>query len=344
MKQLTAISLSLAVFIAGCAKLGDDDISLIEAELLKLIEQDEALMIDGLDDEGDQEGDYDEGIELDAGFRMVADTLIPDENTKVRFGRKIDKDASTRDVTFEINGDTAVGTVAMTLVGTFYVKSYDWAEDSTTASGYSVTNVDTFTKEFTSEFNRKVRFVQVENPRDPNGYSWKIDALTMGMGGSGTKIHITNISFYNSADSSGEAVLSYDADTAGDIYFDRESLPTFSYDWLNPTTYRVEVTVTNDDPTLVLNEYDSGEKVTMHYGVSRRFKARRGLSDAGYFGDTTAGDNVFSRYWRPHRTRYGVRSMLSRMFFSAVDNNTLFVSDGGYNTSVWMFPYKISTD
>ena len=344
MKHFTIAILTLALFIAGCARFGEDESRTTEEELMRLLEMDEALMIDGFDDEGDEEGDYAEGIAVDADFRMMGDTLIPGENTKVRFGRKINKDASTRDVTFEINGDTAIGTVAMSLVGTFYVKSYEWEIDTNTASGYTITNIDTFTKDFTSEFNRKVRFVLVEDSRDPDGFSWKIDALTMGVGGSGSKINITNIAFYNDADSSGAAVLSYDADTAGDIYFDRESLPAFSYDWFSPTTYRIEVTITNDDPTLVLDANDSWEKVTMHYGVSRRFKARRGMSDAGVFGDVTAGDNVFTRHWRPHRTRFGVRSMISRMFFSAVDNNTLYVSDGGYNTSVWMFPYLVTTD
>jgi hypothetical protein len=345
MKRFTITLLSLGMFIVGCDQFGNNETgSSTEEELLALINADEAFTFDGLDDEGDEEGDYTEGIEVDAGFRMMGDTLLPGDNVKLRFGRKIDREASTRDVTFEVNGDTAVGTVALSLVGTFYVKSIEWGEDSTTSSGYSITNIDTFSKDFTSEFNRKVRFIQVADANNPDGYHWKIDALTMGMGSSGTKLSITNIAFYNNADSTGEAVLSYAADTAGDIYFSRDSLPSFTYNWGSQTTYRVEVTVSNADPILILNDQDSGEKVSMHYGVSRRFKARRGMSDAGTFGDVTASDNVFTRLWRPHRIRFGSHSMIARMFFSAVDNNTLFVSDGGYNTSIWTFPYQVTSN
>lgn len=341
MRNLIITATALALMISGCAQLGEDESSNIEAELMALLDADEALMFDGLDDEGDEYGDYQEGIEVDAGFRMLSDTLLPGDNIKLRFGRRIDRDASTRDVTFETDGDTSIGTVALTLVGTFYVKAFAWDTSSSTASGYTVSLVDSFSKDFTSEFNRKVRFVQVEDSNNPNGYRWKIDALTMGTGGAGSKLNITEVNFFNASDSTGTAVLSFTADDNGDIFFDRDNLPTFTYSFWSPATYRVEVTVTNDDPTLIWNEYDSGEIVSMHYGQSRRYKARRKMTDSGLFGDETAGDNVFTRKWRPHRIRYGRHSMIARMFFGAVDNNTLFVSDGGFNTSVWMFPYKV---
>lgn len=346
MRALTTITLALTFFISSCANLGDDDKSVLEAELLALLEADEALLFDGFDDEGDEYEDYQEGIDVDAGFRMMGDTLLPSDSVKLRFGRRIDRDASTRDITFETNGDTSIGTIAMTLVGTFYVKAFEWIIDSTTTSTgnhthWSVVLVDSFSKDFTSEFTRKVRFVQVEDSNNPDGYSWKIDAFTMGVGGAGTKLNITAVNFYDYSDSSGSAVLSFTADENGEIFFDRNNLPTFTHSYWSPTTYRVEVTITNDDPILIWNDYDSGEIVSMHYGQSRRFKARRRMSDGGLAGDVTAGDNVFTRKWRPHRPRYGRNSMIARMFFSAVDNNTLFVSDGGFNTSVWMFPYKV---
>ena len=336
--------MALMLFVDGCAKLNDDDqTSNIEEELLKLIDADEALMFEGLDDEGDQDEDYSEGIDIDAGYRLMGDTLLPGEGHKLRFGRRIDWENSSRDITFEINGDTAIGTVARTLVGTFKVGSF--AID-TTGDQLTVTLVDSFSKDFTSEFSRKIRFVQVADSSDPDGYRWKVDALTMGIGGSGTKLNISGVNFYKytglGTDSESDTLmLSIAADTDGEIYFDRDNLPTFTHSFLYPSTYRVEVSVINDDPLLIWNDWDSGEAVAMHFGLNRHFKARRKMHDSGLFADATAGDNVFSRLWRPHRVRFGHNAMIARMFFSSVDNNTLFASDGGYNTSVWSFPYKV---
>ena len=49
-----------------------------------------------------------------------------------------------------------------------------------------------FSKTFTSIMSRKVKYEKVDDSYNPEGYSWKITALTPLYGGAGDKVSITS--------------------------------------------------------------------------------------------------------------------------------------------------------
>ena len=53
-----------------------------------------------------------------------------------------------------------------------------------------------FTKDFSTLLTRKIRFIKVEDDLNPDGYRWKINALTPMIGGAGDKVSISRLSLY----------------------------------------------------------------------------------------------------------------------------------------------------
>ena len=54
-----------------------------------------------------------------------------------------------------------------------------------------------FSKEFSSTMTRKVKYARVDNSNNPDGYSWRIIALTPLTGGAGDKVSITSVEVYD---------------------------------------------------------------------------------------------------------------------------------------------------
>ena len=62
------------------------------------------------------------GLETEGLSRILSDTLNFDEGYRLRFGRRIvDK---IREVEFEIDGDTAIGSITYNINGILYVNLY----------------------------------------------------------------------------------------------------------------------------------------------------------------------------------------------------------------------------
>ncbi|HJL75178.1 MAG TPA: hypothetical protein QGF17_07640 [Candidatus Marinimicrobia bacterium] len=319
MKKYIPIITVASLIWMSCAEVNEtksDDISY----MLRLIENDIVLSLDVLDTEGAEDEEYFDGLDTGGGLKVMADTLWPHAGYRLRFGRHVTD--RQRTITFDVQDDTAYADMHRAMSGDFYVVAFD----------SNHTMVDSFVKVFSEEFERRVRFVRTDSSSQR---PWRIDAITIGNGGGGDKVRITNLSFY-SGDAT-DALFSYDAADLSEYFIQRNDLPTF-----NPgDTLRIELTVDNDDPVFDLGDLDSGEKVFMHYGRRRGERARRGMNDAGVFGDAAADDNIFTRLCRAHNIRPEHQARVFNMHYVTIDNATLYISDGGYNTAIWSLPYKI---
>ena len=328
MKQLVLITLTASILsIIGCV---DDRTVDTESVLLALLEADEISGVEGFDTGSDLDLDHEMGLETDGMGRIFTDTLAFGEGYKIRFGRQIsDRD---RTVEFDIDGDTAIGIVSYTVSGDLFVKAFD-TTDHTQIDSIS------FSKEFTSSLVRKVRFVQIEDDSNPDGYVWRVNALTAMIGGSGDKVSISNLSVYGLTDAleQGDLLHYFEADGIGDLFIDRDALPTFTAF----VPYMVQVAVENTGPELTMDSSGVGEWVFKNYGRSRGMRGRKHLNDKGVFLDAVMNDNIHSGGWRAHGPGHGRPHRGFRSFFETIDLATLFVDDGGYNTAVWSIPYKI---
>ena len=328
MKKLLIITIPVLFFMAGCADNASRDET--ESILLALLDEDDAAGVDGFDSGGDMDLDHDVGLETEGVGRTFSDTLSFGEGYRIRFGRRLlDRE---RTVEFETGEDTAIGLVTHTIMGEFIAKAID------TSNQEQIDSLS-FTKDFSSIFTRKVRFVKVDDPSSPDGYRWKIDALTPMTGGSGDKVSLSDLSFHALTDSLdvGELLYSYTADELGDLYIDRESLPTF-------TAFSRIVAfanITNTGPEYTMDSTGVGEWVFLNYGRNHLQRGRRHLHDSGMFLDETMNDNTHSGAMRVHGPGPGQVRGVFRTFTEAIDLATIFVSDGGYNTNVWSIPYRV---
>ena len=327
MKKLITIT-SLSIFVInGCVDSSSVDDT--ESILLALLNEDEAVGVDGFDSDGDMDLDHDVGLETEGVARTFSDTLSFGDGYRVRFGRQlIDRE---RTVEFETGEDTAIGLVTHTVNGEFIATAIDTNQDEIDSLSFS--------KEFTTMLTRKVRFVKVDDPSDPDGYRWRIDALTPLVGGSGDKVALVDLSYYSLTDSLelNELLYSFSSDDLGDLYIDRESLPVFT-SFSRVVAY---VSVTNNGPEYTTDNTGVGEWVFVNYGRSSQQRGRRHLRDSGLFFDQVMNDNTHSGGMRVHGPGPGQVQGVFRTFIETVDLATMFVSDGGYNTNVWSIPYRV---
>jgi len=302
----TIILIPLSLFIvAGCVdstSVNDQDNT--ESLLLELLDNDEAVGVDGFDSGGEMDLDHDIGLETEGVARTFSDTLSFGQGYRIRFGRNlIDRE---RTVEFETGEDTAIGLVTHEINGEFIATAIDTNQEQIDSLS--------FTKEFSTMLTRKVRFVKVDDPSDPDGYRWKIDALTPMVGGAGEKVSITGLSFYDLNDSLqvGELLYSFSADELGDLFIDRESLPVLTA-FSRVVAY---ANVDNTGPEYTTDSTGVGEWVFLN-------------------------DNTHSGAMRVHGPGPGQLRGVFRTFTESIDLATMFVSDGGYNTSVWSIPYRV---
>ncbi len=325
MRKLSILIMIFALFITwGCEDSGQDVVN-IETQLLRLIDSDETLSLDGLDDGEAVEGDYESGLDQPGNYKVLGDTLDPESGLRVRVGRMIT--GVDRTVEFsDTEADTIYGTVTRTVSGYYLISYLD-----TTLSERQV-----WEKPFTSDFQRKVRFIANDTPDDTTDNDYKINAVSIGIGVTGSKVDIVKLDIFD-ADNS---VLLYSFE--GDLlnqFIDRESLSTFDA-W---NELRVEVTVTNLGPEF---DHNSGEAVMLHYGLNRISKGRRTLNDMGEDPDVTALDNVFTGYWFTHgpglngaMQRHRQRNF--RSFVDVVDLASIFTEDEAVHSVNWAIPYTI---
>ena len=311
----------------GCADNSSDS---TESLLIALLDADDVAGVDGFETDGDAELDHEFGLETDGVRRTVTDTLAFGEGYRIRYGRNITD--RNRTVEFDVTGDTAIGLVTYVITGEFFVKAFD-------STDHPQIDSISFSKEFPSTFVRKVRFVQYENDSNPDGYVWRVNALTPMVGGSGDKVSISSLAVYTLSDSldQGDLIYSFEANSIGDLFIDREALPTFTA--FSP--YLIEVTVENAGPELTMDSSGVGEWVFKNYGRSHNMRGRKFLNDRGGFLDAVMNDNIHTGGWRAHGPGAGLNRRGFRSFFETVDLATIFVEDGGYNTAVWSIPYRV---
>ena len=334
MKYIYTITLLLMFISIGCVDI-DQDEDYDKSELLRILDEDDAAGIDGFDDGGLLDLDYDMGLELVGSGRTLGDTLAYGEGYRIRFGRQItDRE---RTVDFTIDGDTAIGVVNYMINGVFMAQAKD-------TSTMEVIDSIGFSKEFSSTMTRKVKYARVDNSNNPDGYSWRIIALTPLTGGAGDKVSITSVEVYDlnlsvtgeQLAEEGELIYSISSDGIEDLYMDRETLPTFT----SFNSVIVKVTVENTGPEYSIDTLGVGEWAMVRYGRSAAQRGRRRLNDYGAGIDSDANDNIHTGVWRVHGPGIGQNSRVFRSFFSTIDLATLFTEDGGYNSVTWSLPYR----
>ena len=311
----------------GCTDNSSDN---TESLLIAVLDADEVTGVDGFETDGEADLDHEFGLETERVGRLMTDTLAFGEGYRIRYGRNITD--RNRTVEFDVTGDTAIGLVTYVITGEFFVKAFDTTDQAQIDS-------ISFSKEFTSSLVRKVRFVQIEDDSNPDGYVWRVNALTPMVGGSGDKVSISSLAVYKFSDSldQGDLIYSFEANSIGDLFIDREALPTFTAF----LPYLIEVTVENAGPELTMDSSGVGEWVFKNYGRSHNMRGRKFLNDRGGFLDAVMNDNIHTGGWRAHGPGVGLSRRGFRSFFETVDLATIFVEDGGYNTAVWSIPYRV---
>ena len=334
MKYIYTITLLLMFISIGCVDI-DQDEDYDKSELLRILDEDDAAGIDGFDDGGLLDLDYDMGLELVGSGRTLGDTLAYGEGYRIRFGRQItDRE---RTVDFTIDGDTAIGVVNYMINGVFMAQAKD-------TSTMEVIDSIGFSKEFSSTMTRKVKYARVDNSNNPDGYSWRIIALTPLAGGAGDKVSITSVEVYDlnlsvtreQLAEEGELIYSISSDGIEDLYMDRETLPTFT----SFNSVIVKVTVENTGPEYSIDTSGVGEWAMLRYGRSAAQRGRRRLNDYGVGIDSDTNDNIHTGVWLVHGPGIGQNSRVFRSYFSTIDLATLFTEDGGYNSVTWSLPYR----
>ncbi len=328
MNKLTILSLSTFLVFHGCEDTNTE--TNIESILLALLNSDEASGIDGFESSGDADLNHDVGLEVGPSGRFLSDTLSFGEGYRVRFGRRVI--SRDRSVDFVTGLDTSIGSVSYTISGVFIAKAID-------TSDFQQIDSLSFEKDFTTTLNRKVRFVRTDDENNPDGYIWKIDAMTPLIGGVGEKVSISSLSFYLLSEENQEAnlILSIDSDSAGDLFVSRDSLPLFTaFDRI-----LVYASVQNSGPEYNIDTSNAGEWVFHNYGKNRIQRGRKQLNDSGMFFDQNANDNIYSGSVRVHGPGINRSRGIFRTFTEVVDLATIFVSDGGYNTSLISIPYRV---
>ena len=130
--------------------------------------------------------DYSIGLEMDGIARTSSDKLSFGKGYRIRLGRQLI--SRERTVEFETGEDTSITMVTHAVNGEFLVTVIDTNQNQIDSLSFS--------KEFNSILNRKVRFVKVDAPASPEGSEWEVNALTPLIGGSGDKASLAGISFF----------------------------------------------------------------------------------------------------------------------------------------------------
>ena len=326
------------IFFIGCSDIKNNKEN-DEIELLRLLDEDSATGLDGFDDGGLVDLEYATGLELFGASKILGDTLNYREGYRVRYGRRIIN--HDRTVDFSIEEDSALGVISYNLNGTFVVQVRDtFTMDIIDSIGFS--------KDFSSFMKRKVKFVRTFNQNSPDGYIWRISAMTPLVGFSGDKVSLSSLNMFSVAASTdsingiiveeGNLLFALNSSEISDLFLDRDDLPTFdAFQHI-----MLKIAVENNGPEYALDSVGVGEWVINRYGRSRYQRGRRKLNDKGIGLDEFLNDNIHAGLWRVHGPGLGQESRIFRSFFSIIDLATIFTEDGGYNCYTLSIPYKVT--
>ena len=196
MKRILSLLL-ITLFIVSCE---DNGMNYSHADYLKMmaaINQDEMVGLDAIGDDGLQDEDYDE-ILYDMDFTSSRiDPFPTDGSATFRFGRKVED--RTRDVQFDCTDcDVAIATITENHSGTFYAKAYNKETEE---------EIDSFEKAFSETFVKQVQLEKRDNAENPDGYVWGVTAVSIGIGGSGSKLSVDEVRIYAPMDSDEAAYI-----------------------------------------------------------------------------------------------------------------------------------------
>ena len=338
MIKVLNVLLFVAVIFNGCVNLKNDSEN-DKSELMRLLDEDTAVGIDGYDDQGVVDIEFDNGLESIGMARITEDTLKYGEGYRIRFGRQII--SRERSVEFNVDGDTAIGLISYNLNGIFRVLVKD-------TSNLEIIDSMSFSKNFESLMTRKVKFFKLSDNSNPNGYRWKIAAITPITGSSGNKVSISSLNIFSietltngdgeNSYNQRELLFSMNSDDSGDLYLDRENLPTFNAF----QQIMIKVDVENFGPEHALDSLGVGEWVMHRFGRNSSQRGRRKLNDRGVASDSVENDNIHTAIWRLHGPGFGRDSRTFRSFFNTIDLATIFVESSDYNNVTWSIPYKVT--
>jgi len=305
MVLLMMLAVILVFYLASCENAAGPSDDLIDA-IKDIVLADSVVMLDGFDDGGAADADYEQGL-----AKAVLDTF-PLDYFAVRFGRRI-TGKPERDVVVEISGDTAVAEITSTIYGKFIIHYVDTTNHVLK---------DSVIKDFTVVTKQRVKLYKYRSTRNPKR-NWKVVAFTPIVGRTeGSDLEILSVC----VDHNGEEIFSIQNDSTDSIlnfYIGRETFVNFRPN----VTLHVKMSVANPTPFI----YEPGEVALVHYGVRRGImKARRRLTDP-------ENDDVFEGLVRMH----GHGSHMCRTFFDLIDMATIFDKGAPVNSTFWALPYRV---
>lgn len=325
--------ITTTVLIVSCdTQIGVSD---IESALWDIINGDDALSLDGFNDGGANDDDYESG-----DLNRIVDG--DDFTYPIRWGRKnVDATVTVDFEPFQVDSDTIIAVIERNVEGELVVFDVEPNEDTT-----EVVVVDSSFKDFSMTGQRKIRFVRIDNSDNPR-HNWKLEAVTPFIAYSpDSNVEIDSIMVYKSrpTDNDSNDELYFKLENVGDLlntFLDREDLPHF-----HPEQFvKVEVALHRNTE----NEYD--ERAFLHYGRHHGPKHRKPMFDDGglidYWGhtspDETENDNIHTGLWRMHQTAPDGENHFYRAFFDVLDEESLLAPEGEYHSFVIGFPYIVST-
>ena len=324
MKRLVLIyCLTLIFLVVSCSKtekiyLLPERQEIANALIYKAL-NDEAMSIKGLDDGKPRFNNY---VSSALGKSTSSDTL-PYDYSKIKFGRIISQITDTT-ILCEIHWDSAFVDLKYYFKGTFEIVSYENVIDSTisdTSWDYDTTCVpfDSTSKLFNHITHQKAIFLRDQNTNNADK-DWRLKYVTplIIQNNLDSLLNIEHVNIASVVD-----LPSISGEDPLQTFFNRETLPSLSFN----TTISVDVKVQNNSPFV----YDPGELVLIHFGREINVdKKRVALSDIDNNGTHSGSFTVDS---------HGEK--IYRLFVDLIDLETIFNSDGEYNSVIWMIPFMV---
>tara|TARA_B100000315_G_scaffold260870_1_gene326628 strand:+ start:2457 stop:3437 length:981 start_codon:yes stop_codon:yes gene_type:complete len=306
-----------------------EEMETVESVLEAKIFSDEYLGLDEFDD-GDNLDYLEYGEISDDQLSRFVDDYYPSDSLRFKFKHEVT--SHTKTVEFEYFGDTTiVSTINHNVLGNFITVVFDSMD----------TSIDTLTKPFDINAQRKIRFVRVDDS-GRHRRDWQLDAITPVVSFAGVNVGIDSLKILNAENDS--ILYSFSSDDMGDIFISRDNIPEFTMG----DSLKILMTVYNLGPDIE----EKGETCLMRIGRGRRHQnphhhMRRKLFDDGDTtenGDEISGDDTFTRLWKMHPPGLLADSRVFKVIYRVIDYETLYTSEGGYHSSFWGFPYKVNRD
>jgi hypothetical protein len=271
------------------------------------IQQDDLFNSQGLDDDGEQSPDYDNGV-----------SKVAEQINTIKFGRRAPYKLESIDVVFD-SDTTATATITHSLNGKFLIFAKDTTNSNAVGTLYS--------KDMQNTILRKAKLRKVRDTGNDRR-DWRVVAVSGAVASSPTTtITISELTYQNS---DGTTLTITDPLA---YFMSRDSgLPEFTRN--DSVKIFVKLTNTNEFPP------PPGETALLRYGMDHQsHRARKPLNDEGIYPDAVAGDGTYSGVYRVHGPRWAHR--LHHAGVDIIDNGTIYDDVAPYNAVAWSLPYLV---